>query len=839
VDAAGLGLFATYAAQTLLGLVLAGIFAHFRTTYRREYLRDWCWAYVAGCLYFVTAANATYLVQTGAPMADRLGWSLASQVAAYCQIALLIRGALGVGANAAATSNRWTWIAIAAVLGGVLTLAYAFTPPAVSERLVLRVGLRYALSGLAFLGVAFILLRRIGTAAGAGARLTATGFATYGLLQLFGLGVFVWQVTYRQRIPGAEFLGVFDLVAQAAIGLALVIWVADEERRRADVASAQADRVTKFDPSTGFPNRTHALSLLAGVIEQEAESARPVAVLVIDVPDLDRIRTSNGAGSAEQVAIEIARQLEHGLARSSPGLARIESRRFMAWVRWEMRVDRVTAAVDALLDELEAPRPVGDQRLSLRVRVGIALSGPSTASSAAQADALLRQAELAAEVTDGRISYHAPELDAQARRHMARIAEVEAALAGGEFIANYQPVVAARTHEVTGFELLARWRRPGGSLSLPAEFLPVMDERGLTVTLDRQLLREGCAWLSGQLQASGCTLSVNVSARAFDRGEDVDYILRAIEACGVAPARLQDRGHRIARAARSGAHAQIAEAFARRRRPRRSRRLRHRVLVPVALARSAGRRDQDRSQLRGDRRGRAAIARDRRGHHRACAQSRPRRRCRRRRERSAGGASRSGRRDPLAGLPFRTRGGTGSGGALVRTAAADRLAVAELVNARARCAARGHRIRSRQPSHPPSTEPGERRDDRQRDPPGVSSARADEHQQRPAEIREHDRAHDEGLERGLPRTDRQAQEHARECPAEHGCQVPRRPEDPDVTFTQRRRGLRRNEPAVAEVPKDEHFAQDRMDGTRHECERTGEQEECRHFDPVQGGVRLE
>lgn len=56
--------------------------------------------------------------------------------------------------------------------------------------------------------------------------------------------------------------------------------------------------------------------------------------------------------------------------------------------------------------------------------------------------------------------------------------DVAAALENGQFLAHFQPQISTGTHEVTGFEALARWKHPERGMIPPAEFLPAVEAAG-------------------------------------------------------------------------------------------------------------------------------------------------------------------------------------------------------------------------------------------------------------------------------------------------------------------------------------------------------------------------
>jgi sensor c-di-GMP phosphodiesterase-like protein len=72
------------------------------------------------------------------------------------------------------------------------------------------------------------------------------------------------------------------------------------------------------------------------------------------------------------------------------------------------------------------------------------------------------------------------------------VAELERALAAGEFVPYYQPIVDIRSGQLRGAEVLVRWRKPDGSLVLPGSFIPLAESSGLIRAMTFDLMRRVC-----------------------------------------------------------------------------------------------------------------------------------------------------------------------------------------------------------------------------------------------------------------------------------------------------------------------------------------------------------
>jgi EAL domain-containing protein (putative c-di-GMP-specific phosphodiesterase class I) len=87
-----------------------------------------------------------------------------------------------------------------------------------------------------------------------------------------------------------------------------------------------------------------------------------------------------------------------------------------------------------------------------------------------------------------------------------------------------------------------RWRRTGGAVVSPAEFVPVAEETGLIGEIGRWVLREACGqaatWQAEHPASSAFRLSVNLSARQLQDPGLVQDVATILVATGLEPSRL-------------------------------------------------------------------------------------------------------------------------------------------------------------------------------------------------------------------------------------------------------------------------------------------------------------
>jgi sensor c-di-GMP phosphodiesterase-like protein len=102
------------------------------------------------------------------------------------------------------------------------------------------------------------------------------------------------------------------------------------------------------------------------------------------------------------------------------------------------------------------------------------------------------------------------------RRPGNPVADIERALAAGEFVPYYQPIVDIRSGQLNGAEVLVRWRKEDGSLVLPGAFIPLAESSGLIREMTRDLMRRVCVEAGSVIgRRSALKISFNFAGQLF------------------------------------------------------------------------------------------------------------------------------------------------------------------------------------------------------------------------------------------------------------------------------------------------------------------------------------
>jgi EAL domain-containing protein (putative c-di-GMP-specific phosphodiesterase class I) len=132
--------------------------------------------------------------------------------------------------------------------------------------------------------------------------------------------------------------------------------------------------------------------------------------------------------------------------------------------------------------------------------------------------------------------YAPPAAVADTAMAMPSLEEAAAGMAGGEFLAYFQPKVDLHDDRFRGAEAVARWRHPARGLLPPSQFVPLLDSAPHVDELTRLMLRQA-ALVCRQWRSAGvdATVSVNVSLASLNDLDVADRLNEVVHAQGILP----------------------------------------------------------------------------------------------------------------------------------------------------------------------------------------------------------------------------------------------------------------------------------------------------------------
>ncbi|MEM9201596.1 MAG: EAL domain-containing protein [Actinomycetota bacterium] len=287
-------------------------------------------------------------------------------------------------------------------------------------------------------------------------------------------------------------------------------------------ALSQSEHVASVDPLTQLLNRRGFARSV------EAFEDRPYTVAMFDVCRFGSVNGSYGHESGDEVLVQVSRHLQ---ARLGPGwiLARWGGDEFIAAAPPDIDFDlRVVEPVEC---RLSSGRPI-----AIAVRAGVV----GAINTGGRHEEVFRKASYAldeAKRSGTSVRWFDDQLGAREQRSRALAAAIDGSLDDTQLVVVGQPIM--RHGRTAGVELLIRWQEADGSLTGPAEILPVFVESGRMYDLDVHMLHQAARFAATLPDGPGRPwVSVNISPSSFANARFLDAVRHALETSAIDPAWL-------------------------------------------------------------------------------------------------------------------------------------------------------------------------------------------------------------------------------------------------------------------------------------------------------------
>lgn len=364
--------------------------------------------------------------------------------------------------------------------------------------------------------------------------------------------------------PGSYCLGgiVLDsnwLAIGIAVGtfciLAITLMTMAFDRHMVARAAALQDRLhladqklvhqATHDSLTGLPNRQRFLQCLERAIcRVEAGAQQHLAVLFLDFDRFKFINDSFGHAAGDELLRQISNRLVRELGQvqetdevERPHLvSRFGGDEFLILLNQLHTPEEAMRVARRLLASLSPGYHVLGTDLHCGVSIGVVTGGRGCPS----ADELVRNADVAMYEAKRAGRGCAVQFDESMHRRIARHVTIEnclrRAIGTDELQVVYQPIIELSTSRLVSVEALVRWLHPELGVVSPSEFIPVAEESGLIVELDRWVRHEACCamkmWRERNPDLAPETVSVNVSRFELAQGavfrDRISNLLRSV-----------------------------------------------------------------------------------------------------------------------------------------------------------------------------------------------------------------------------------------------------------------------------------------------------------------------
>jgi diguanylate cyclase (GGDEF)-like protein len=317
------------------------------------------------------------------------------------------------------------------------------------------------------------------------------------------------------------------------------VTVRHADQRRRD--RAELDYLAQFDQLTGLPNRMLFRDRLDQAIKRARRSGGWASVLFVDLDNFSVVNDQLGHEVGDELLRRAAQRVSETV-RAADTVAHLGGDEFAIVVEGTDDTTAAESVAEKAVTSLNEPYRIDGRDIQVSASIGVAVFPVD----GEDADALLRDSALAmyAAKDMGRngVQFYTTELRRRTSERIELLASLRTAIdTPGQLSLWYQPKLEIATGRLTGVEALVRWHHPQHGLIMPDRFIPIAEETGLIIPLDRWVLQEACrqlrVWTDDGMD--DFVLSVNVSSRQFHQGELTSEVQEALLASDVEPNRLE------------------------------------------------------------------------------------------------------------------------------------------------------------------------------------------------------------------------------------------------------------------------------------------------------------
>ncbi len=363
-----------------------------------------------------------------------------------------------------------------------------------------------------------------------------------------GLGMIVKISAAELYLTVKQQLGytLGSIVILVVIGMALLRWQITPlarklmaEIRERKLAEERFSHLAHHDSLTGLPNRILFYDRMQLALMDAKRCRQLVAVIFLDADRFKTINDTLGHEAGDELLVPIAARLSTYL-RAGDTVSRLAGDEFSLVLPGVENTNNARQLAQRLSDSFTEPFRIKEQHIFITASIGITLY-PVDASTV---EGLLKNADTAMyrakDAGRNNFQFYSADMHAQALECATLENHLRGAMARGELILHYQPLIDTKSGQIAGMEALLRWNHPELGLMAPMEFIPLAEETGLIIPIGEWVLRtasaQARAWQDAGLPP--LRLTVNLSARQFQK-ELVGTVASILKETGLEPRYLE------------------------------------------------------------------------------------------------------------------------------------------------------------------------------------------------------------------------------------------------------------------------------------------------------------
>lgn len=290
-----------------------------------------------------------------------------------------------------------------------------------------------------------------------------------------------------------------------------------------------------YDVLTNLPNRILLQDRLMHAIQKAKRNKSKFALFFIDLDQFKQINDTLGHQIGDEVLKIFATRLKNSV-REDDTLARIGGDEFTIILENLKSEKDASILAEKIIDNAKQHINIAQHMLYVSCSIGVSIYPKDST----EMQDLLKYSDSAMykakEEGRNNFQFYSPEMTQIAMSRVVMQNDLRNAIKNEEFVVYYQPQIdiSGEKETIVGLEALVRWEHPQLGQIPPFQFIPLAEETGMIVELDKLVMKmaikQVASWYNDGLNPG--VLSLNLAMKQLHQEDFIETVKKIIEESG-------------------------------------------------------------------------------------------------------------------------------------------------------------------------------------------------------------------------------------------------------------------------------------------------------------------
>lgn len=293
------------------------------------------------------------------------------------------------------------------------------------------------------------------------------------------------------------------------------------------------NNLAHYDTLTKVPNRLLFKDRLEQAMIKSDRNKKQFALFYIDLDEFKHINDSFGHDYGDEVLKEVVLRISSVIRREDT-IARIGGDEFTIILEELQDANSTTLVADKIVSVIKEPIEIDSNVFKISTSIGISVYPKDTKDKSNLikfADIAMYKAKAAGK---DNYQFYSEDMRNYSLKRIKMKQDIDKALENDEFEVYYQAQINARTDKYVGMEALIRWNHPNYGFVPPIDFLPLAEEIGMIIDIDRwvmkQAMKDVSKWRSKGYKVQ--KLSLNLAIQHLQHSSFIPTLKKCLNETG-------------------------------------------------------------------------------------------------------------------------------------------------------------------------------------------------------------------------------------------------------------------------------------------------------------------